>query len=288
MKNYFIIPIIAFVTFSVSFSKGNKIYEIEKAIESGKITTVINGFSGSPHYSQPAKILITNNTSEQIGIRIRNGQNLISYPSNVQDLIVVKNELIILKANEKKEITLNAMCTQRQNSGPNKTSVYKLGEIAKGPMKALTTEIEKRKDYNTLGQYSVWAISNGRNLGTIAGYDEETASHYQTFLSDLTGKPIPERDINDYMTNYNAPLIMKRTIGGSFEYGLSKESAVTIGLFDTNSIIVRELLNKPKTPKGNHSMNFEFDATAFNDDTYYVRLIIDGRIKLGYTMEMME
>ena len=64
-----------------------------------------------------------------------------------------------------------------------------------------------------------------------------------------------------------------------------KTSAVTIGLFNEDNIIVRELLNKPQTPRGEHKLNFEFDMAAYTDPVYFVRLIIDGEIKLSFKLE---
>jgi hypothetical protein len=287
MHSRLFLPLTILFLICLSFSNGTKILALKDAINQKKVTSKIVGYSGSPHYSQPAKIQVTNNTNEKIALKIVNGQKLVSDPEGVQDLIVVKNEMIVLAAKETKEVILHAMCIQHNNSGPNKSTSYELGAIAEGPMKSLTKEIQKRSDYNTLGQYSIWTISDDEDLSTIAGYDEATVDHYQKFVSNLTGKPIPKKDTVDYLTNYNKPTLMKRTVGGSFDYGLVKESSVTIGMFDKDDIIVRELLNESNVAKGDHDFDFEFDATAFNDDVYYIRLIIDGRIKLGYTMEMM-
>ena len=39
-------------------------------------------------------------------------------------------------------------------------------------------------------------------------------------------------------------------------------------------------------PKGDHDLNFKFDTSAYTNPVYFVRLIIDNEIKLGYKIEL--
>lgn len=87
------------------------------------------------------------------------------------------------------------------------------------------------------------------------------------------------------MTNYDRPSLDTENLCGKFEYSLVRTSAITIGLFNAQNTIVRELLNTPAMPRGEHSLNFEFDMSAYTNQVYFVRLIIDGEIKLSYKIE---
>jgi hypothetical protein len=60
---------------------------------------------------------------------------------------------------------------------------------------------------------------------------------------------------------------------------------VTIGMFNDQNIVVKELYNNPETPPGEHKLAYEFDTMVFPEDTYYVRLIIDGQIKINFKMK---
>ena len=69
-------------------------------------------------------------------------------------------------------------------------------------------------------------------------------------------------------------------MGGEFKYKLSQQRSISIAMFDKNNIVVRELYNNPAVPTGVHTFNYEFDASCFTDDFYYIRMIEDHRIVL--------
>jgi len=253
------------------------------AIEKKMITSKVSGNPDSPHYIQPILISLTNTSAETIKVTIPNGQIFTS--DSVQDVIVTQEELLTLAPKETKDLPLYAMCIQQYESGANDLETYAPGGIATGHLAELTQEIENRKDFNTLGQYSIWAITDDVHLNTISGYDEEEALYLKTFTAGLLNVPVPEYDPEDYLTNYNDDGLITRSATGKFKFYFSSESAVTIAMFDENDIIVRELYNNPNTAKGNHDLEFKFDVSVYQDKVYYVRLIRDGEIKINMTMK---
>lgn len=258
-------------------------YDFLDALEKSLITSEVNGNADSPHYIQPVVITLTNTSAETIKVTIPNGQIFTS--DSVQDVIVTQQELITLVPKESKSLPLYAMCIQQYESGANDLETYAPGDIATGHLAELTQEIENRKDFNTLGQYSIWAITDGVHLNTISGFDEEEALHLKTFTAGLLNVPVPEYDVDDYLTNYNDLGLITRSATGKFKFYFSSESAVTIAMFDENDIVVRELYNNPNTSKGNHDLEFKFDIEVYQDKVYYVRLIRDGEIKINMTMK---
>ncbi|MEQ8908689.1 MAG: hypothetical protein RIC95_05825 [Vicingaceae bacterium] len=272
------------VSFASQSPESPAILTLEEALKKDLIKIEIKGNGSSPHYAQPIKFTAKNLRNAPLNLQVLNGRQFHTLDEGVQDMLLVKSELIVLAPNEEKTIPLSAMCIQKQNRGPSEDEPYTLGAMAHQELLKLSQKIEEMQAYNTLGQYAVWSISNNSGLDQIAGFDEEEASQLQAYVSEITGRPIPKKDTTDYRTNYNRPYLAKRTVGGKFEYGLVKPSAVTIGLFNEDNIIVRELLNKPNTPRGDHKLNFEFDMATYTDSVYFVRLIIDKEIKLSFKL----
>ncbi|MEM7085480.1 MAG: hypothetical protein AAF489_04815 [Bacteroidota bacterium] len=258
-------------------------YNFLDALEKNLITSEVNGNEDSPHYIQPIVITLTNTSAKTIKVTIPNGQLFTS--AAVQDVIVTQKELITLAPGESKSLPLYAMCIQQNESGSNAMETYTPGNIATGHLAELAQEIEDRKDFNTLGQYSIWAITDGVHLNTISGFDEEEALYLRTYTADLLNVPVPEYDPNDYLTNYHDNGLINRSATGKFKFYFSSESAVTIAMFDENDIVVRELYNNPNTPKGKHDLEFKFDVEVYRDKVYYVRLIQDGKIQINMTMK---
>ena len=152
-------------------------------------------------------------------------------------------------------------------------------------VQTMLLEIEKRKDFNTLGQYAVWTITDGDHLNNISGFDMDEALHLKTFVANLIGVPVPEYDPDNYLTNYEDNGLIERAVKSRFKFYFSEESAVTIAMFDENDIVVRELYNNPNQAAGTHYFEFEYDVEVYTDKAYYVRLIRDEEIKVSMKME---
>jgi hypothetical protein len=203
----------------------------------------------------------------------------------IQDVVITREELITLAPKKQRSLPLYAMCVQQSNSGANGFETYELGGMATGTLAKLTQEIEKRKDFNTLGQYAVWAITDGDDLNDISGFDLEEALYLKTYVAGLLGVPVPEYDPEDYLTNYQDTGLVQRAVKSRFKFYFSEESAVTIAMFDEDNIVVRELYSNPNEAAGTHYLEFEYDVEVYTDKAYYVRLIRDEEIEVSMKME---
>lgn len=260
-------------------------YTLATAIENGLVSYEFTGNSDSPHYFQPISIQLENLTENEIQIRIPVGQTFASKARDHQDIITTQEEMIVLSPYKTTLNSVFGMCIQRSVAAPNNDADYVLGEMASGALLDLAGEIQKRSAFNTLGQYSVWALTDNTELNSISGFDIDEATHFKTYVASLLGVPVPEYDPEDlYMVDDN-PIVVSRTVGGKFRYKFSKTSNVTIGMFDAQDIIVRELHANPETEPGEHFLNYEFNVDSYPDDFYYIRLIIDGKIKINMEMK---
>lgn len=259
--------------------------DLRSASEANKIEISVTGNRESTHYMMPIEISITNTTDHDLTIRIPNGQIFTTTSEEVQDVIITREEMIALAPKQQRTLPLYAMCVQQSNSGANELETYELGEMAGGNLAKLTSEIEKRKDFNTLGQYAVWTLTDGDDLNSISGFDMKEALYLKTFVADLMGVPVPEYDPNDYLTNYEDSGLIQRSVKSRFKFYFTEESAVTIAMFDEDNIVVRELYNNPNEAAGEHYLEFEYDVGVYTDKTYYVRLIRDEEIKVSMKME---
>ncbi len=153
--------------------------------------------------------------------------------------------------------------------------------IVENNLSLLTKEIERLEAYDVAGQNAVWNITDNGTLYDIAGYDVDAGAPLRTYVANLLNIP------DDEIPVFDEPQELKRvrTAGGNFRYKFSRTSAVTIGMFNSQDIIVKELYQNPETPPGEHRLSYEFDVEEFTDDVYYIRLIINGQIKINFEMK---
>lgn len=260
-------------------------YDLKTAIEKKLVSCSIYGNDESTHYYQPIKIDITNLTNKNISIRIPNGQKFIADSTDVQDVIITQEELIALSPKKKESKPLFAMCIQQYNSASNQSTTYRLGILATGSLDKIAKEIEIKKSFNTLGQYTIWAITDEFPLEEIAGFDEKESIHFQKFAANLLKVPAPKYEPNKYDTYYETSRSFKRSVVGEFKYKFSSKNHVTLGLFNEQDIIVRELYNNPHEKPGEHTFNFAFDTKNYSDPTYYIRMVVNGEVKINMKMK---
>ena len=285
MKIFVLFISLVFSTLPNTLPETITTYDLATAIEQNRITSEVTGNEDSPHYLKPITISITNISNDPISIRIPNGQLFTTTSEEVQDVVITREELLTLAPKKQLNLPLYAMCVQQSKSGANGLETYELGAMASGNLAKLTQEIEKRKDFNTLGQYAVWSITDDDPLNSISGFDMDEALYLKTFVADIMGVPVPEYDPNDYLTNYEDPGLVQRAVKSRFKFYFSEESAVTIAMFDEDNIVVRELYNNPNEAAGTHYLEFEYDIEVYTDKAYYVRLIRDEEIEVSMKME---
>lgn len=258
-----------------------KTYDLEWAIANNLISCNFQGNDESPHYYQPVVANFTNLTNETFNIRIANGLTFKSKSDEHQDVVITQEELITMAPTESSKKPLFGMCIQKYNRAPSASTEYILNGMSSENLNVLTKKIEKLQSYDTAGQNAIWNLTDDGSLADIVGYDIDAGAPLRNYMAELLD--IPEEEIPVFTSPEET--LIKRTAGGNFKYKFSKTSAVTIGMFNDKDIIVKELFNNPETPAGEHHLEYEFDTLVHPDDVYYIRLIINGQIKINFEMK---
>lgn len=277
---------------------------LEEALKTGSIKYTAKGNSESTHYITPITIHIENIKGKTVNIMIENGRLFTSSSPSIQNLIITKKELIVLAPNQKKTITLYAMCTQKSNSSPSDNVAYSAGNMADDNLLTISRCIEKNKYFESVGQRAVWVFTDNSPVDMVAGFNNEASEKLQELIRILTmnladsphRKKLKElneeidqindeifRTVDERYTNYSEQSY-RSEITGYFEYYLKEESEVMIGMFDVNGIIVRELTYNPNVKKGKHRFDFSFDSSLYTDNKYYFKLIVNREVKRQLTL----
>ncbi len=261
-----------------------KTVNLEEALQLNMVTLEAVGNPESTHYQQPIVLKLINKLNQPISIIVANGIIFQADKEDVQDVIITEEELIALNAKQRKSTPLNAMCIEKGNSASNENTRYRLASKAKGDLATLCKKIESGKYHNSLGQYAIWTITDGDDLNNIIGFDEEQATALKTFVAELKGIPVPEYR-PEQLEPYQRSTKVKRSTKGYFNYTFSEPRAITIALFDSENRLIREIYNNPNEAAEEHRVDFSFNMEMDRTQTYYVRLLADGKIEMTLTMQ---
>ena len=263
----------------------NNPLDIASAVSEQIIELTVTGNDESPHYYQPILVNLKNLTNEEVTINIKNGQLFKSTDPEIQDIIVTQEEMIVLKAFNTISKPIFGMCVQQFNSAPGVTQKYTLDKMATENLASIANQIQKQKAFSIAGQNSVWAVTDNNGLDAIDSYIPEDSDELRSYVANLLNIPDTVIVRRQMVALDTGPKLTKRSVEGKFRYNFSKTSAVTIGMFNDQNIVVKELYNNPETPAGEHKLAYEFDTMIYQENTYYIRLIIDGQIKINFKMK---
>jgi len=277
---------ISFFLFSKSLFADDYI-SLSDCIKNKTVETNIKVYNEGTHYTIQFILNVKNLKTKSQNIVVDAGLLFIADDDPKQNFIITKEERFVLAANGSKEIQIHAMCIESSDAAPSATSIYKVGKMAEGKLLELAQLLNTNKWYDkSEAQDAVWCVANGNDISDIMGADDTVVKKLQEFVSKATGQAIPVAEaLDDYEHNYYSTKFTRK-VGGYFEYTLSKPTIVTIGMFDKNNILVRELYNNQNETVGFHKFDFAFDATVYTDDAYYFKLIENGIVKLDMEFKL--
>lgn len=274
---YFTLHLIVTLSFCSQLSSS---ISFDDALARKQITASAVGNKGSTHYQQPVLLSIKNISSAEISIQLPVGRYFHSEDTTEQNFVSTEPLLVSIAPGQTTSVPVSAMCVNHSKSSPEEGDVYQIRKPA--PEKLLKTAqyINDHKLYGSyLGQTMMWCISDNEPLESVFEYSGTHINDALKFLSSVTGKPLPPSPAaDDYERNPRA--VPKIRMGGSFTYRFSSPKAVHIAMFDSENIAVRELYNNPVEPAGEHKVNYEFDASVYRGNTYYIRFLCDNKIFL--------
>jgi hypothetical protein len=255
---------------------------LDKAIKSGLVKIQASGNSESTHYLKPMILEFYNPKNTSVEINVEPGWIFIAGDTSYQNLIVTDEIFVQINPNGKKKVEIWAMCIEDDDRAPSTDVVYKMDKLAEPNLLGLVQMIAKNNWHNSEAQHAVWAMACNSPVEDIAGYNTAMVQELQKYVCTKKGIELPPPPAeDDYEHNYDyARSNFKREIGGWFEFDFPKKSEVHVAMFDANGILVRELYNNKEVAPGFHKIEFAFDATVYNDDKYYIKMIVNGEVLL--------
>lgn len=111
--------------------------------------------------------------------------------NDYQDILLVREEMLVLRPRETKKFNIKGYCCEATKSGPQKGAPYTLGKMADSSLVNLARYLNCHKVDSNTEQYSVWAISDGKETANITSNNDSIAALLRTFVAGIKGEPLP-------------------------------------------------------------------------------------------------
>lgn len=173
---------------SYSFTKSSheaREISLSDAIKEGKVTAKIlnnGGFS-----KESISIDLKNNSSVPLKITIPAGTVFKPSDEGEQDLLLPKDEILVLNAKTQVKKLINAYCTQASDRSPAEGGQITLAKNLSENMNKLLTYAKTNKVNDSDFQDAIWAVSDGHSICNIDNSTVE-GKGLRTFLSGLLGQ----------------------------------------------------------------------------------------------------
>lgn len=278
MKAIKILLLLTIPLLSIAHSDNNiKTYTLQEAI-SQKIAEVLRIQNIGNSLIQ-IKIKNTHKKKD-FNIHFETGLQLLAKDSSEQDLIILEERTLLVKAGAIISTNLITYCAQAKYKNPNQGSLFELKESADGKLLELVQFLAPIKDVAYIAQQAIWAVTDDHDLKGLFHEDLKTSLKIQQFVANLTGKEAPKytvryKDGREGEIAFNTEVIL---IVGQHEYNLAEDALVTCQIFNEAGEMVQEVFNAMEQKKGKVRFNFQFKALDLPKGKYVSKVIIKGEI----------
>jgi len=273
----------------VNHTDKQKKFSIEDAVKSGMFKAEVKGLGG--HSGECITLNVLNLSSIDTTIYIEAGRRLNSVDSTVQDILVVREVPLMVKAGEEKNIKLFGFCCQATNSGPQKDAAYDLGHMADSQMVRLAVFLNQNPYDEYTIQNAVWVVSDNHPLASVHSSDVSKRKELRklhALLASIKHLPV---EFSWYTLTYKTDTTrlfsgVADSLFSDFDYSLWKNCAASLTLNDSmGKVIKRFFVNKAHNP---NTYNYEIRISVANlsKGKYYVRLIADNQMKVEKVFEL--
>lgn len=254
---------------------------IQEALSKNLVEVNIQTNETGTHYSAPFIMEVNNLSNKALDLELENGYLLEPADVEEQTMIVTNRILASLGPKEKKEMFVNAMCIEQHDAAPDQNSRYTFADLASPELRKLSAFIEENKRFEPDAQFLMWDLADGI-------YDKEEISDF--YIDEGGSVWVLDQDeerLDPIFEPYQEDVPQRQMIVyGSFEMNFSREKNVHIAMFNQNNVIVKELFKNPQTPVGKTQLDYEFNSLEYEEEVYFVKLVVDGEIIMTRTIEM--
>lgn len=250
---------------------------LQKAIDLKLITAKAISLGGYQGFCM--QLGLKNISKDSLIVLIEAGRRLRSAYAKEQDILVVKEELVLLQTGEEKNIVVKGYCCQANKCGPSKNSKYTLNTLAEGNLLKTACYLNTHTFDVGAEQQAVWAISDNKLTAGITAVNDSLITPLRIFIAGLKGEELPWYTIVSATHIYSNGVIsvVPLQLKGKLEYSNNLDSYVTLTITNEKGMAVGFIKSEwlKATVKSNYEINVP--VKGFAKGKYSIELTSPGQ-----------
>lgn len=275
MVKYLILSIVCvYLNNKVIAHHKSPIISIEEAYLKNKIQLEIK--SKGEHKGNSVSITSKNISNEPIILHLEYGRRIICNDSSMQDLLIVKEQLITLTPNETKINDAFAFCCESTNRSPEKDIKFSVGKMAPPEWIKLAEVINKNNFPIDAIQHAIWVLSNNHEIASVHSDKMDDVYELRKTLAEIKGIELPWYNIY-YLKDTSSLFSGKHyLLKGNIHYFKKNNGITSIQIRDKNGRIMNALVKNSSQGPGNYSYHVNLNIKGWPKGEYQILVFEDN------------
>lgn len=242
-------------------------------IEEGRVHLAAEGVGG--HSGECLRVLLQNTGNTTLRTRIPAGWVFVSRRPEVQDLVVMRNEVLALAPHASTTVTCRAFCCEAHNISPEAGEPFRQGHPAGAALFTLAQWVDGGRYDDALVQSAVWVLSDGNDIGSVGALDGTANDTLRLRLSRLSGQPVPRYTLRYAPDSLHAcsqrPASIFRTIDMTF----GSTQRLTVFVRNDQGRVMAVLFDREPIGPGTAAIPLEVDVLDWPAGRYAFQVFTD-------------
>lgn len=273
------IIILFIATILVAFSNLTNTMSLQEAINKNIVKVKIRSLGG--YQGESTLMELQNLSKHAVKIIVEPGRKLVADDDKYQNLLVVRQQEILVNAGTKASKKITGYCCESSDSGPKSDLKYNVNTLADTSLVNLAKYINA--NYAQLStnaiQQAIWAISNNHASAAISATNEKDMS-LKNLVCTLKNEPIPWYIIKQqiYQTSNGRIHLVNDSLYGKMAYTNNEWCYSKLNIYDAKDNAVLISIGAWLQPGANSVYNVALPVKNLSKGKYKLTLENDKQI----------
>jgi len=162
---------------------------LKKALELNVVKASAQSLGGHADYCM--NMNLKNLISDSLIIIVEAGRRLNSIDDQNQDILITKEEIIVLMKHEDKWFRVKGYCCQANNHSPATNAKYDINTLADSNLVKLARYLNSNSFDTNVEQQAIWAISDKKPTAQITAKNDSLLVPLRQLVANLKDEPLP-------------------------------------------------------------------------------------------------
>lgn len=240
------------------------------------------------HQGYCLNLSVQNLSNDSLEVVVEAGRRFVAGDALDQDILLVKQELLVLRKGQSRSTRLRGYCCQASDRSPSANERYTIGNLADSGLFALAQRLNAQAFESDIEQQAIWALSDNRHTSTIPSGKDSCALELKKFVALLKREPIPWYLVEVRNRQYSNGVIEQYPtwIAGTLHFSSEKKCYGTFSIVDSAGTEVAYIKSEWFNAGSNQVYPFRVPAAGLKKGRYLVQISAPGATLVKRELEI--